>query len=91
MKTCIVHTSNFSTLKIHKNLLCISDRHETCKDCSATILPCVMQISDLYAFPVLFYEPVNVQNLMCELCTFSQIRSQMCPVAGADLEGPLES
>ena len=39
---------------------------------------CVLQISDLYAFPVTFYEPVNVQNRMCELCTFSQIRSQMC-------------
>ena len=24
-----------------------------------------MQISDLYAFPVLFYEPVNVQNRKC--------------------------
>ena len=25
----------------------------------------------------MFYESLNVQNRMCELCTFSQIRSQL--------------
>ena len=37
----------------------------------------VLQMSDLNVVPVMCYEPLNVQNRMCELCTFSQIRSHI--------------
>ena len=46
-------------------------------DCRATIPLSVQQISDLNLFPVTFYKPLNVQDRMCELCTFSQIQSHM--------------
>ena len=39
------------------------------QDCSAIIPPLVQQISDLNLFPITFYEPLNLQNQMCELCT----------------------
>ena len=48
-----------------------------CKDCSATIPLLAQQISDHNVFPIMCYEPLNVQNRMCELCTFSQIRSHI--------------
>ena len=44
----------------------------------ATIPQSVQQISDLSVFPIMFDEPWNAQNRMCELCTFSQIRSKLC-------------
>ena len=33
--------------------------------------------TDLYVFPIKSYESLNVQNRMCEPCTFSQIWSQI--------------
>ena len=36
-----------------------------------------LQVSDLYAVPTRFYESLNEQNQMCELCMFSQIQSQI--------------
>ena len=35
-----------------------------------------LQILDLYTVSSKFYESLNDKNRMCELCTFSQIRSQ---------------
>ena len=72
---CIVHTSTFSTLKIHK----IFYAYQTGMKLAAiaTIPLLVQQISDHDVFPIMCYEPLNVQNRMCELCTFSQIRSQL--------------
>ena len=46
----------------------------TYRDCSDTIPHLVQQISDNDVFPIMCYEPLNVPNQMCELCTFSQIR-----------------
>ena len=53
------------------------DGHETSRDCGATIFLLVQKISDLDVFPTMCYEPLNVQNRMCELCMFSQIRSHI--------------
>ena len=74
-----VHSSHFHFFNFEDslNLLCTSEKHETCRDCSVTIPLSVQQISDIYLLPIMFYEPLNVQNQMCELCTFSQIRSHM--------------
>ena len=52
-------------------------RHETCRDYRATIPLSVQQILHLNVFPIMFYESLNVQNRMCELCMFSQIRSHV--------------
>ena len=46
-------------------------------DCGATIPLSVQQISNHNVYPIIFYEPLNVQNRMCELCTFSEIRSHI--------------
>ena len=64
-----VHSSHihFFNFENSLNLLCTSDKHETCKDFSATIPLSVQQISNLYLSPIMFYEPLNVQNRMCEL------------------------
>ena len=45
-------------------------------DCSATIPLVVQQFSDINVFPIMCYKLLNLQNRMCELCTFSQIQSQ---------------
>ena len=50
----------------------ILNKPEIFKDCSATIPLLLLQNLDLYAIPNL--KPLNEQNRMCELCTFSQIR-----------------
>ena len=42
-----------------------------------TIPLSVQQILHLNVFPIMFYESLNVQNRMCELCMFSQIRSHI--------------
>ena len=55
----------------------MSDRHETYRDCRATIPLLVQKILDPDVVPIMCYEPLNVQNRMCELCTFSQIRSHI--------------
>ena len=57
----------------------MSDIHETCRDYRATIPLLVQKILDPDVFPIMCYEPLNVQNRMCELCTFSQIRSHIMP------------
>ena len=57
------------------NFLCISDRHKTCRDCSATIPLSVQQILILDVFPIVCYEPLNVQYQIGEQCTFYQIQS----------------
>ena len=77
-KTCIVHTSNFSTLnKESYNLLRMPDQPETFRICKVTIPLLILQIANLYAVPTRFYESLNEQNRICELCTFSQILSHI--------------
>ena len=76
-KTSIVHTSNCSTLMTHKIYLKWMDRCETFRDCSTTIPVSSLKLSYLYTIPCGFYDSPNEQNWMCELCTFSQIRSHI--------------
>ena len=73
-KACIVHISNFSTLVTHKINI---HRCETFRDCRTTISVSSLKVSHLYTIPCSFYESPNEKNWMCELCTFSQIRSHM--------------
>ena len=50
---CIVHTFNFSTLVTHKyNVVDMTGECETCKNCRATILVSLLNVSNLYAIPV---------------------------------------
>ena len=53
------------------------DRCETFRDCRKTIPLSPLKVSHLYTIPYGFYGSSNDQNWMCELCTFSQIQSQM--------------
>ena len=75
---CIVHTFTFSTLKTHK--ICY-DYHIGMKLTGIvellSLYISVQQISDLNIFPIMFYESLNVQSRMCELCTFSKIQPQI--------------
>ena len=57
------------------------DSIETCKDYWATIPLSTLKISKLCDAPSRFYESLNSKNRMCELCTFSQIQSQMFPTS----------
>ena len=50
---------------------------ETCRGYRATIPLSTLKISKLCDFPSRFYESLNGKNWMCELCTFSQIRSHI--------------
>ena len=52
-------------------------RCETLRDCRMTIPLSSLKVSDLYTDPCGFYRSSNEQNRMCELCTFSQIRSHI--------------
>ena len=61
------------------------DRFETCRVYRATIPLSFLKISDLYTVPTRFYA-LNEKNQMCELCTFSQIQSQICSIAIAKTE-----
>ena len=54
------------------------DAIDTCRDYRATIPLSSLKISKLYDFSSRFYESLNGKNWMCELCTFSQIRSHIC-------------
>ena len=54
------------------------DQPETFWVCTVTISLLILQILDLYVVATRFYESLNEENRMCELCTFSQIRSQIC-------------
>ena len=77
-KMYIVHTSTFSTLKNHNNCYDYQTcMHETCRGCRAIIPLSVQQLSYPNVYPIMFYESLNVQNRMCELCMFSQIRSHI--------------
>ena len=51
------------------------DTLETFRMHRATIPLSFLQILDLYTVPTGFYESLNEENRMCELCTFSQIWS----------------
>ena len=42
----------------------------------------VQKFLDPDVFPIMCYETLNVQNWMCELCTFSQIRSHIINYIG---------
>ena len=53
------------------------DKCETFTDCRNTIPLSFLKVSHLNTIPCGFYESPNEQNWMCELCTFSQIRSHM--------------
>ena len=53
------------------------DRCETFRECSPTIPLSSLKVSYLYTIPCGFYDSSNEQNWMCELCTFSQIRSHI--------------
>ena len=60
-----------------QNLLQMADQPYTFSICKVTIPLLILQISDLYVVPTRFYESLNQQNRMCELCTFSLIRSHI--------------
>ena len=51
------------------------DRFETFRDCRTTIPSSLLKVSNLYTIPYGFCGFPNDQNRMCELYTFSQIRS----------------
>ena len=53
------------------------DRCETSTGCRTTIPLSFLKVSHLNTIPCDFYESPNEQNRMCELCTFSQIRSHI--------------
>ena len=53
------------------------DTLETFRVYRATIPLSFLQILDLYTVFSRFYESLNEENWMCELCTFSQIRSHI--------------
>ena len=58
-------------------MLQTSDRLVVCRSYGTTIPLLSLKISDLHIVPNRFYESLNVENRMCELCTFSQIRSHI--------------
>ena len=60
-----------------QNLFGMMDRCETFTDCRTTMPLSFLKVSHLNTIPYGFYESPNEQNWMCELCTFSQIRSHM--------------
>ena len=64
-KACIVHTFNFSTLKIQVDIL------ETCRVYRATIPLSFLQISDLCTVPTRFYESLNEKNQIPNPVTYS--------------------
>ena len=53
------------------------NRFDTFRDCRTTISLSFLQISTLCTIHCGFYGSLNTQNRMCELCTFSQIRSHI--------------
>ena len=55
----------------------MTDTFETFRDCRTTIPLSFLKVSNLYTIPCGFYGSPNEQNRMCELCTFSQIRSHI--------------
>ena len=82
-KTCLssshVHYSTFqlwSPIKSTWNDSYVA-RCEICRNCWTTIPLATWQVLNLYTIPCGFYGSPNEKNRMCELCTFSQIRSQI--------------
>ena len=75
-----VHSSHiqFSNFEDPQNLLGMMDTLETFRSYRATIPLSFLQMLDLCIVLSGFYESMNEKNRMCELCTFSQIRSQIC-------------
>ena len=57
------------------NFIGMTDEYETCRDCRTTIPVSLLKVSNLNPIPCGSNGSPNVQNWMCELCTFSQIRS----------------
>ena len=55
----------------------MTDKCETCRDCGSAISLSLLKMSNLYVILCGCYESPNVKNRMCELCTFSQIQSQL--------------
>ena len=74
-----VHSSHiqFFNFEDPRNLLGMKDKLETFRGYRTTIPLSFLQMLDLCIVPSGFYESLNEKNRMCELCTFSQIRSQL--------------
>ena len=62
---------------IHFSTLNIRYDHQTGMKLAGIVELCTIPLS-VY-FRIMFYESLNVQNRMCELCTFSQIRLHIYP------------
>ena len=63
-------------------------RHETFRDDTGIVVLQSLKVSYLSLIPNGFYELPKLKNWMCELCTFSQIRSQIimnCVLLGKDI------
>ena len=63
-------------------------RCETFKNHKEIVILQSLKISHLSIIPNRFYEVPKLKNWMCELCTFSQIRSH---IAIATVEFPIQS
>ena len=53
------------------------DKCDTFRDCRTAISLSFLKVSHLHTILCGLYESPNEQNRMCELCTFSQIWSQI--------------
>ena len=69
-----VHSSHmqFFIFEDSQNLLSMIDTLDTFRVYRATISLSFLQILDLYTVSSGFYESLNEENRMCELCTFSK-------------------
>ena len=80
-KTCLssshIHYSTLVTHKIYLEWQIAIARCEIYRNCWTTIPLATWQVLNLYIIPCGFYGSPNEKNRMCELCTFSQIRSQI--------------
>ena len=74
-KTCIVHTSDFARLEIHKNHR--EFRCETFRNDKWIVVLQSVKVLHLSIILNRFYESPKSKNWMCELCTFSQIQSHI--------------
>ena len=74
-----VHSSHiqFFNFGESQNLFGMMDRCKTFTDCRTTIPLSFLKVSHLNTIPCGFYKSPHEQNRMCELCTFSQIRSHI--------------
>ena len=75
-KTCIVHTSNFSTLVTDK-IYYEWQIDVKLRICRITIYLSSLKVSNLYAIAFGCYRSPNEQNWICELHTLSQILLQL--------------